>query len=540
MKEITYPLPIGTKLKSQNEYTITEVLGQGGFGITYIATADVKVGNITVKGARFAIKEFFLLEKCKRADDGISLIPMDKSLSEEVEECLEDFLTEGRRINKLCHADEHIVNVNEVFTANNTAYFVMEYLDAGNLDRYVERKGKLSGKEAKEILIPIAKAIGKMHKERILHLDIKPENIMMKKLDDGTLSPVIIDFGIAMHFNKQGKATTNSKNKSVSVGYSPIEQYGKIDSFMPNIDVYALGATLFFMLTGEEPRQAFDVTPEYLEDSLKGTDDILKSAVTHAMAKEVVSRTESAEAFIEELGRKKKEVVRKPTERISAKKPKGNTVLLTEEDGSQSDKIKTFTKPLVAVILVGALAIGAALILPGQCSKEDVTITTNDSTNKDSVVVESDSLTAKEPIQDTIVHESAEPITQPPSPTIESNTQKADDERLAKEKQDAQAKTEAQKKAEEQAAKAKAEAQRKAEEQAAKAKIEAQKQAEEQKARNAKIQNKVNQAYSAAHSGDAATAKRLVNEITAEGGEWRSKGQAMRNEFKALGVYDFD
>ena len=529
MKDIKYSLPIGTILKSQNEYTITEALDQGGFGITYKAIAKVKYGNINTT-APVAIKEFFLQEKCKRAGDGITLIPMDDTFAQEVDESLKDFITEGKRINKLCQADEHIVNVNEVFTANSTAYFVMEYLDAGNLDRYVERKGKLSAKEAKEILIPIAKAIGKMHKERILHLDIKPENIMMKKLDDGHLTPVIIDFGISMHFNKQGKATTNSKNKSVSVGYSPIEQYGKIDSFMPNIDVYALGATLFFMLTGEEPRQAFDVTPEYLEDSLKGTDDILKSAVTHAMAKEVVSRTESAEAFIEELGRKKKEVVRKPTERISAKKPKGNTVLLTEEDGLLSDKIKAFTKernlkPLVAVILVGALAIGAALILPGQCSKEDVTITTNDSTNKDSVVVESDSLTAKEPIQDTIVHESVEPITQTPPSTIESNTRKADDERLAKEKQDAQAKTENQKKAEEQAAKAKAEAQRKA---------------EEQKARNTKIQNKVNQAYSAAHSGDAATAKRLVNEITAEGGEWRTKGQAMRNEFKALGVYDFD
>ncbi len=546
MTDIKYALPLGAKLKSQNEYTITKILGQGGFGITYIATAQVKVGNIPVN-ANFAIKEFFLNGKCKRANDGITLIPLDDSFTKEIDKSLKDFITEGERINKLCHADEHIVNVNEVFTANNTAYFVMEYIDGGNLKKYVERKGALSEKEAKEIILPIATAIGKMHEEHILHLDIKPENIMIKWTENGSISPIIIDFGIAMHFDKEGKATTRSKNENVSDGYAPPEQYGSITHFSPKVDVYALGATMFYMLVGNDPQIAFDVSTEYLESNLQGISDTIKYAIMHAMALNKTARTTNAEEFIAELHAKKQYretqepktadvATSKQTRAFRPQQQKNKTKKISlDEEGSFINKTKGFIgdhlMPISSVAIVALLTIGAALMLPGQCSKEAETLMPNDSINKDSVVMENDSMTAKEPIQDTIVHEPVEPVTQTPLPAVDSNTKNTDDERLAKKKQDAQDK-------------ARAEQERKDEEKRIaeeKARIEAQqRQAEEQKARNAKIQNKVKQAYSAAHSGDAATAKRLVNEIIAEGGEWRAKGQAMKNEFKPLGVYDFD
>lgn len=554
MTDIKYALPLGAKLKSQNEYTITKILGQGGFGITYIATAQVKVGNIPVN-ANFAIKEFFLNGKCKRANDCITLIPLDDSFTKEIDKSLQDFIVEGERINKLCRADEHIVNVNEVFTANNTAYFVMEYIDGGNLKEYVERKGALSEKEAKEIILPIATAIGKMHEEHILHLDIKPENIMIKWTENGRISPIIIDFGIAMHFDKQGKATTKSKNENVSDGFAPTEQYGPITHFSPKVDVYALGATMFYMLVGNDPQISFDVSTEYLESNLNGISDVVKTAIIHAMALNKSDRTANTKEFLAELSADwpHREALKPKVEdnhqtqtksfRTQQQQKNKTKKISLNEDSSLIDKIKGNLMPISGIALVVILIIGAALTLPGQCSTEVGTLLPNDSINKDSIVAESDSLTAKELIQDTIVKQEpvkpVEPVTETPRPTVDNNTKNTDNERLAKEKQDAQAKAEAQKKAEEQA-KAKAEAQRIAEEKAAKAKIEAQKQAEEQKARNAKIQNKVKQAYSAAHSGDAATAKRLVNEITAEGGEWRAKGQAMKNEFKALGVYDFD
>lgn len=376
MKEITYPLPVGTKLKSQNEYTITQVLGQGGFGITYIAIADVKVGNIVAKGALFAIKEFFLNGKCKRDDDGVSLVPMDKSLTSEVDECLQDFITEGERINKLCQADEHIVNVNEVFTANNTAYFVMEYLDGGNLVDIVRRKGKLNEREVKDIIIPIAQAIGKMHEERVLHLDIKPENIMMKKQEDGTLFPVIIDFGISMHFNKKGKATTRSRNGAFSVGYSPAEQYGHITSFAPEVDVYALGASVFYMLVGNDPQQAFDVTPEYLEQKLSGVDTNVKDAVMHAMAKEKTMRTSSVEKFIDELSTRKQTVASKKTEKLNNADQDENTLI-------KPSFIRDNIKVICGALLAGVLATGAVIFVPKGCSDSQVALIDKVATNND-------------------------------------------------------------------------------------------------------------------------------------------------------------
>ena len=382
MKDIKHSLPIGTKLKAQNEYTITSAIGQGGFGITYIATADVKVGNITAT-ARFAIKEFFLSEKCKRADDGITLVPLDDSFAEEIKSSLKDFITEGERINKLCQADEHIVNVNEVFTANNTAYFVMEYISGGNLVDLVSRKGKLSEKEARSIIIPIAKAIGKMHEERVLHLDIKPENIMMKKQEDGTLFPVIIDFGISMHFNKQGKATTRSKNGAVSVGYSPAEQYGHITSFAPEVDVYALGASVFYMLVGNDPQQAFDITPKYLERNLSGVDETVKAAVMHAMSKEKTMRTPSVEKFIDELSTRKQIVGAKKTEKLNID-PLGENTLMVPSF------IRGNIKVVCGALIAGVLVMGAVVFAPKGCSSPPSVVAENDS-----VAVQNENLAAE-------------------------------------------------------------------------------------------------------------------------------------------------
>ncbi len=364
MDTIKYSLPLGTKLKSQYEYTITQVIGQGGFGITYIATADLKVGNI-VATARFAIKEFFLNGKCKRAADGVTLIPLDDPFEGEIKESLKDFITEGERINKLCRADDHIVNVNEVFTSNNTAYFVMEYINGGNLVDLIMRKGMLSAEEAKEIIIPIARAIGKLHEEHVLHLDIKPENIMMKMTEDGKLFPVIIDFGISMHFNKQGKATTRSKNGAVSEGYSPVEQYGNVNSFAPQVDIYSLGATMFYMLTGKTPQQAFDVTTDYLERSLNGIDEAVKAAVMHAMAKDSASRTETVEVFTQELNGKKRFGGEQPKPQPPTSgpnsKPSGGTVKLTEE--TLPDQLPSFFKDHAKTIMGVALVFIVAAVL---------------------------------------------------------------------------------------------------------------------------------------------------------------------------------
>lgn len=133
MTAYEYTLPIGTVITSPqgNRYTVREVLGQGGFGITYRVSGSVKYGNISIEG-RFAIKEFFLKSACDRADDRVTL-HYSAPTRAEVEDGRDAFIKEGRRLNEICTAIPGIVKVNEVFEANNTAYFVMEFLDGKDL-----------------------------------------------------------------------------------------------------------------------------------------------------------------------------------------------------------------------------------------------------------------------------------------------------------------------------------------------------------------------------------------------------------------------
>jgi serine/threonine protein kinase len=159
----------------------------------------------------------------------------------------------------------------------------------------------LGEEEALKIIKPIAKAVEYIHSEyRLLHLDIKPDNIMM--LGD---KPVLIDFGISLHFNKKGNLTSTNKSLLGSVGYAPIEQMTNqgITSFAPEADVYALGATLYYMLVGKDPISAFEVRPEFIEKELmnRGVSEKVCKAIVHAMQPKREDRTKYAYAFLKEL-----------------------------------------------------------------------------------------------------------------------------------------------------------------------------------------------------------------------------------------------
>ena len=308
-----YPLPIGTIIvggymssttdKERYQYRVDEILGQGGFGITYKVSAKIKIGNVWQKQRiTFAIKEHFVKGHCYRGSDGIT-VEYSKASANEVEDSLKDFLKEGERLGKICVGCENIVNVNEVFQANNTAYYVMEYIDGGDLRQY----GRIDEKKAVKYICQIANAIDYIHRQKVLHLDIKPENIVLTQNPDGDLVPILIDFGVARYFSSKGGLTTTHKDAAASEGYAPQEQYAGIKQFSPEVDVYALGATLFYMLVGRTPHSAFNRIPGDIEKALpESISEQTKEALVNAMKVQAYERTKTVADFVSELKGKKK------------------------------------------------------------------------------------------------------------------------------------------------------------------------------------------------------------------------------------------
>ena len=302
-------LPVGSVLRSgKREYRVEAVLGKGGFGITYKVSAMEQVGQIPVR-VEFAMKEFFM-DGCLRDASGKVSTAATKG---EAADGLKDFISEARRLNSLCGQCRNIVPVDEVFEANGTACYVMEFLDGGSLADYVKKQGALSVGAAKKILKPVADAVAFLHSNRITHLDIKPGNIMFRSKGD----PVLIDFGLAKHYDRRGNATTTVRTLAYSAGFSPAEQYVGLKQFSPQSDVYALAATFANMLTGKTPPEAIDLEFSLNDWSVCLPEEV-RPAVVHAMAYSRKDRTLSVCDFVKELYGNEPSVVEKPVSQLAA------------------------------------------------------------------------------------------------------------------------------------------------------------------------------------------------------------------------------
>lgn len=255
MQNQTETLAPGTVVRGpERSYTIIKVLGQGGFGITYLVSGKVRVGNIVVD-VRFAMKEHFISSLCSR-DGATKSVQFSAPVADQVGRSMKAFIKEARRLQSLGIEHPNVVRINEVFEANNTAYYVMEYIEGASLQDYVKKHGPMSADAAKALLLPLIEAVATLHSNNIAHYDIKPANIMLSEEADGSLRPVLIDFGLAKHYDDAGQATSSILAAGYSAGYAPLEQYAGISSFSPRCDVYALAATLYFCVTGHAPKPA--------------------------------------------------------------------------------------------------------------------------------------------------------------------------------------------------------------------------------------------------------------------------------------------
>lgn len=268
-------------------YVIQGVLGRGGFGVTYLAEQVMAKRKV-------CIKEFFPKDYYTRGDDTRSLTLASQGFAESMNRYKEKFVKEAQTIAALDHAN--IIPIYDVFEENNTAYYVMEYIDGESLSEVVKRRGALVESEAVEYVRQAASALEYLHERKIMHLDIKPGNIMLRRKDNRV---VLIDFGLSKHYDEQSGEATSTTPVGVSHGYAPLEQYkqGGVNTFSPETDIYSLGATLYYMVTGKVPPEAATLISEPLEFP-QHVSTTLRSAITAAMALSPKQRPASVGKFV--------------------------------------------------------------------------------------------------------------------------------------------------------------------------------------------------------------------------------------------------
>ena len=272
-------------------YRILKVLGQGGFGITYLAI-QVRLDR------KVAIKEFFMKDFCERNETTRQVTLGTAGSREMVNSCRKKFLKEAKHIAKLDHPN--IIRIIDVFDENSTSYYVMEYIEGGSLSNKLGTTG-LSMSEATRYIFQVAETLEYIHKKNIAHLDIKPSNIMLNGNDE----IVLIDFGVSKQYDFSTGGQTSVSPVGCSSGYAPLEQYEPdgVKDFSPQTDIYSLGATYFKLLTGITPLNAFRITKDFLQEKLKanGVPIAVISIICKSMEKLKENRFSDVCSFIEGL-----------------------------------------------------------------------------------------------------------------------------------------------------------------------------------------------------------------------------------------------
>lgn len=275
-------------------YSIESVLGQGTFGITYLASVKMQgpLGCINAN-AHVAIKEFFMKEINGREGSSVT----SGSQGRLFVDYRNKFVQEAAKLSKLQHPN--IIKVLDSFEANNTVYYVMEYLDGGSLDDLIKRKQTLSEEETVKFARQIGQALSYMHRHNVLHLDLKPGNVMLNHEGNA----VLIDFGLSKQYQPNGEPESSTSVGAGTPGYAPLEQAGYDGKgILPvTMDVYALGATMYKMLTGQRPPDASMVLNEGLPTSkltAAGISQDTIDVITKAMSPTIKRRFQSVEELM--------------------------------------------------------------------------------------------------------------------------------------------------------------------------------------------------------------------------------------------------
>ena len=274
------------------KYKIVRHISSGGFGNTYEA-------ELCMIHKRVAIKEFFVKNFCNRDSETSQVSVSTSSNQQLVNKLKQKFIDEAASIWQFNHPN--IVRVTDVFEENGTAYYVMDYINGISLHSMLKRDGALSEEKAIRYIKQVADALQYVHSQNRLHLDIKPGNIMVDANDNA----ILIDFGASKQYDEQGENTSTLLGLN-TIGYAPVEQMSRsFSDFNPSADVYALGATLYKLLTNITPKDSVLLMTgdEELSPLPSFISDNIKNAVEHAMIPQRKRRTQTIAEFINEISR---------------------------------------------------------------------------------------------------------------------------------------------------------------------------------------------------------------------------------------------
>ena len=289
MEENLHCLRKGTRLIGR--YTIEKVLGQGGFGITYLGIDELHEEKV-------AIKEFFpqgIVTRNIEYEDAVTVTFVGEK--DNYNKGKEKFLKEARIMARFSK-DEGIVKAQDFFEINNTAYIVMEYLEGITLKQYLRENERIEPEELLELFVPLIESLDEIHSQGLIHRDISPDNIMV--LLGGKIK--LMDFGAARDYTDFGE---KSLSLILKPGYAPPEQYQTHGVQGPWTDIYALCATMYKCLTGENPPDAIE---RVMDDNLKEISEFgipvskqMEETIIKGMSISARNRYQNIEEFCEDL-----------------------------------------------------------------------------------------------------------------------------------------------------------------------------------------------------------------------------------------------
>ena len=287
-----------------DKYQLLSILGEGGFSLTYRGAWKTEVQGNLGKVPAFVpvcIKEYFFKDYCLR-NPQTGFVETNSETGKDIfNKNKEKIIKEARILAEIHHPN--VVNVLEVFKQNNTVYIVMEFISGHSLKQEVEQNGVFTEDKIKKIIYIVGQALDYIHEKNILHLDIKPSNILM----DNNNNPKLIDFGISKKYDLSNDQETSTTLLAASKGYASIEQYDSegIQVFSPRPDIYSLGATMYYLITGQVPTESILRPTKGLQNprDLNPTiSENIESVILRAMALNASDRYQSVKELLLDLG----------------------------------------------------------------------------------------------------------------------------------------------------------------------------------------------------------------------------------------------